>query len=45
MLIWAMQTATVIILWQERLIGLVVNASPSRAEDPEFNSHLRCGDF
>ena len=28
-----------------RLVGLVVKASASRAEDPGFDSHLRCGDF
>ena len=29
----------------DRLVHLVVKASASRAEDPGFNSCLRCGDF
>ena len=28
-----------------RLVGLVVKASATRAEDPGFDSHLRRGDF
>ena len=30
---------------RERLVGRVVRASASRAEDPTFDSGLRCGDF
>ena len=29
----------------DRLVGLVVKASASRAEDPGFGSGLQCGDF
>ena len=32
-------------IYIERLIGLVVKASPSGQEDPEFNSCLHCGNF
>ena len=28
-----------------RLVGIVVKGSTSRAENPEFSSHLRRGDF
>ena len=33
------------ICWFNRLVGLVVKASASRAEDPGFDSRLRRGDF
>ena len=32
-------------LWAHHLDGVVVKVSASGAEDPEFDSHLRCGDF
>ena len=34
-----------IILMEDHLIGLLVKASSSRADDPGFNSRLRCGDL
>ena len=33
------------VLRHYRFVGLVVNSSASRAEDPVFESRLRCGDF
>ena len=38
-------TCTCLSVFSDHLIGLVVKASASGAEDPEFNSRLRHGDF
>ena len=40
-LLWPLSGVEVSALMTDRLVGLVVKASASRAEDPGFESHLR----